>query len=106
MATKHYIDWEEDGKKTPLHPTLVKIARFISKRTGEDTRDVLDRILNECFRSQIGTPEGVERFHASCDAHKRYCEAEGLDEETFDDATLTATLKRKYRELRRDWSAL
>jgi hypothetical protein len=35
MATKHYIDWEEDGKKTPLHPTLVKIARFISKRTGE-----------------------------------------------------------------------
>jgi hypothetical protein len=103
MATEYYMEWA--GERIVFHPTNVKIARFIAKRTGQEVEDVLREIIGKCIERQLGTDEGLKRLLAKIDADDRYIEAEGLDRETWEKATLTASLERMYRQLRREWRA-
>jgi hypothetical protein len=103
MAKEYYLDWE--GEKIPLAPGLIKVARFIAKRTGKDAGEVLNEIVNELVRRNLDRIDSAgERSEVEADA--RYCEAEGLDLEAFHRARAAAHAEQAYQLLRRDWGAL
>ena|ERR1039458_4781611 len=102
MATEYYMDWE--GEKTPLPPGIVKIARLIAKLRGEDMGKVLNRIVNEL--AQLILDKDPAKVRAKVEADARYCEAEGLDLETFRRARNDANAESAYRQFRRLVSGL
>jgi hypothetical protein len=105
MAITYYLDWH--GEQFPLPHALIKIARFIAKRTGQDFRDIANDFLNECILADLENAKHgglVDRIKTRADADFRYCQAEGIpDVEAFAAARTNASLERAYQELRRDW---
>jgi hypothetical protein len=98
-TTKYYLNW--DGEQIPLHPTFMKIARLVSRRTGDALGDVVNEIMNGVLKECMGTRERAEQFKAKCRAIESYCKAEGLNRRTFQKVDLGAKLERAYQRVRR-----